>query len=62
MTADFQTMEFARAGSVRTDSEFLKNSINTDKFTGFFDKFLKIRFVEYGRIIISLQDIHKVIP
>ena len=40
--------------------EFLKNSINIGKFTGFFDKFPKIRFVEFKRIIISLQRIPKV--
>ena len=40
--------------------EFLKNSINIDKFTGFFDKFPKIIFVEFKLIIISLQGIPKV--
>ena len=29
------------------DKEFPKNSINTDKLTGFFDKFLKIKFLGF---------------
>ena len=60
MTADVQTMEFVRGRSVRTDSAFLKNTVNIDKFTGFFDKFPKNIFVESEHIIILLQGISKV--
>ena len=53
--------ERSRRRAETADREFPKITINSGKFTGFFDKLLKIGFVESGRIIIPLQDIPKVI-
>ena len=37
-----RTMESRPGEHAGVNREFLKNTINIDKFTGFFDKFLKI--------------------
>jgi len=41
-SGDVETMDHPDYGTKTPRFEFLKNSINIDKFTGFFDKFLKM--------------------
>lgn len=53
MKTGVQTMEYARADPVRADSEFLKNTVNFDKFPKMFiDRTIIIkRIISYSCIL-----------
>ena len=48
---DGETMERPEYGTKTPRPEFLKNCINSDKFTMFFDKFLKIYPVDFQGVM-----------